>query len=127
MSERASKTGGRHLLDGGPTLEWQIFLEASTIYSSFSGHDDRPFDCDAIKQTDGMNIAAFSTASRQPGSTWRVERSGRRRERRGANYSFQTVLEQRVHCLIPLNKTTLLLLVPREKTNCLPSLFTSYE
>jgi hypothetical protein len=46
-------------------LEWQIFLEASTIYSSFSGHNDRPFDWAATKQTDGMNIAASSTAIRR--------------------------------------------------------------
>jgi hypothetical protein len=51
----------------GPTpLDWQIFLEASTIYSNFSGHDDRPFDCAATKQADGTNIAAsLSRVSRQ--------------------------------------------------------------
>ena len=49
-------------MGGGPKLDWQIFLEASTIYSSFSGHDYRPFDCSAAKQTDWMNMAASSTA-----------------------------------------------------------------
>ena len=72
-------------MHGGPTpLDWQIFLEASTIYSSFY---DRPFDCGAIKQTDGMNIAGSSTAVSSTEVLGRlVERSGRRRVRRDPNY-----------------------------------------